>query len=416
MSEFKKTVSGILSFLEKKSKTNLRKIGQQWSWLMLGKIVGALVALLLASAYANYLTPEQYGTYKYILSVFAIVAVFTLLGMEDASQRSIARGRDAAFWDTLKLRLAFGTLTLLSSLGIGVYYTMHQNYELGLIFILSAPFLIALSTTSHYNSLLMGRQLFKQISINNVIIKICSAVVIIIAVILTSNLYWLIAAFLFSGIVFSFFGFIHTNKKYPLNNIHDPEARSYGKHMSILSIISIATNQAAPFLLWHFLGPVQLAIYAFALAAVSQMRGVFKLLTTTMAFPKLAKLETHILKASLPKKVLIAHCISVPMAILLALIIPYLYYFLFPTYLESIIYAQVMTLLLAFSPMRLYSTALMAHGSPRSIHTYSIINSVSLLGGMVVLIPLFGIWGVIYANIMTQTITNSVVFYLFKKI
>ena len=415
MSNFIKVLSRVITYLEKKSKTNIRILGAQWSWLMLGKIVGAIVALLLASAYAHYLTQEQYGTYKYILAVFDILAIFTLLGMQDASQRAVARARDASFWETLKIRNKFGILTALGSFGAGAYYLMQQNYELGFIFTLSAPFLIALNTTSHYSSILMGRQLFKQISINNVLIKICTSLTIVSAVFFTSSLYWLIFAFLFSGIFFSLVGFIHTVKKYPLNDTLDPEAIPYGKHMSVLSTISIATNQATPFLLWHFLGPVQLAIYAFALAAVSQMRGIFKLLTTTMAFSKLAKLETHVLKASLPKKVFIAHCITIPIAILGTLIIPYLYHFLFPTYLESIIYAQAMTLLLAFTPMRLYSTALMTHGSPRAIHTYSIANSILLLSGMVIFIPLFGIWGVIYTNIITQFFINILIVYLFKK-
>lgn len=407
--------TSVIKSLERKTATNIRQIANQWSWLMLGKIVGAIVALLLASMYAHYLTQEQYGIYKYVLVVFAIVAVFTLQGMQDASQRAIARKHDATFWETFKIRNKFGVLTAVCAFGFGLYYLLQHNYTLGIIFSVSAPFLIFLNTSSHYNSILMGRQLFKQTSINNTLIQICTSITIIGAVFFTSNIYWLVAAFLFSGIFFSLLGFIHTIKKYPLNDTPDPEALSYGKHMSILGIVSIATNQAAPFLLWHFLGPVQLAIYAFALAAVSQMRGIFKLLTTTMAFPKLAKLETHILKASLPKKVLIAHCFTIPTAILLALIIPYLYHLLFPTYLESIIYAQAMTILLGFSPMRLYSTALMTHGSPRAIHTYSITNSVLLLTSMVVLIPFFGIWGVVYANIITQTITNAVVIYLFKR-
>jgi len=404
-----------IHYFEKKTATNITKLAGQWSWLMLGRIAGAVVALLLASAYAHYLTQEQYGTYKYILAVFGILAIFTLQGMQDASQRAIARRRDAAFWETFKIRNKFGILTAVSSLGFGIYYLFQSNFTLGIIFCVSAPFLVFLNTSSHYNSILMGRQLFKHISINNTLIQVSTSLVIIGTVFLTSNIYWIVTAFIFSGIFFSLLGFIHAIKNHPLNDTLDPEAMSYGKHMSILGIVNIAANQATPLLLWHFLGPIELAIYAFAMAAVSQISGVFKLLTTTMAFPKLAKLDIKILKGSLPKKVLIAHCITIPVAILLALIIPYLYHLLFPTYLESIIYAQAMIVLLGFSPMRLYSTAIMTHGSPKAIHTYSIISSATHLISMMLLIPLFGIWGVIYANILTQIITNIVIIYLFRR-
>lgn len=408
-------MTGILNKLENITKINIRKTSRQWSWLVFGKFIGAISALLLASAYARYLTQEEYGTYKYILSIFGILAVFTLQGMEDASQRSTARGNDAAFWDTLKVRFKFGTLTALSSIAVGAYYFLQGNNTLGLIFLFSGPFLIALNTVKHYNTLLIGRQLFKQISINNTLIQIAITVTIIVTVVLTQDLFWLVAAFLGSSIAFGLIGFIHTIRHHKMNDVHDPQAMSYGKHMSLLGIVSIATNQATPFLLWHFLGPVQLAVYSFALAASSQFQSLFKLLTTTMAFPKLSKLETKVLKSTLPKKIFIAHFFTIPTAILLALVIPFVYQILFPTYMDSVVYAQAMTLLLAFSPMRMYSTALMTHGSPRAIHSFSVTNSTLFLGSLVFFIPLLGIWGAVIANIVTQFLSNFFVIYLFRK-
>ena len=405
-----------LSKVEKQTHTNIQKIAKQWSWLVIGKFIGSVSALLLASVYARYLLPEEYGTYKYILAVFSIIGVFTLLGMEDSSQRSIARGLDRAFWDTLKLRIKFGSLTALCSFVIGLYYTLQGDSTLGTIFLAATPFIVALNVVRHYNTILIGRQLFKEISINNTLIQIATAVTIIITVVLTSDLHWLIGAFFFTGIFFSSLGFVHTLKKHKLNNNPDPTAINYGKHMSLLGIVSIATNQAAPLLLWHFLGPSELAIYAFALAAVVQLRGLFKLLTTTMAFPKLSKLKKSVLKTTLPRKILIAHGITIPVACLLALLIPYLYQILFPTYMESVIYAQAMTILLAFSPMRMYSTALMTHGTPKSIHFYSIFTSITSLTSMIILIPIFGIWGVIYATIITQSLCNIVILLLFKRL
>ena len=101
----------------------------------------------------------------------------------------------------------------------GLYYLIQANYMLGIIFVVSAPFLIFLNTSSHYNAILMGRQLFKQVSINNTLIQICTSVVIIAAVFFTSNIYWLVTAFVLSGIIFSVLGFVHTIKKYPLNDL-----------------------------------------------------------------------------------------------------------------------------------------------------------------------------------------------------
>lgn len=411
----KKKIKDTVIYFEKKTQTDIRKITRGWSWLVLGKIAGSFTSIALAVAYSHYLDKSDYGTYKYILSVFALISIFCLQGMENASQRSVAKNFDGSYWTTFVARLKFGTLTVITSSCIGLYYLMAGNDLLGITFLLASPLILLSSTLTHYNSYLLGKQKFKQIGNINLLIQIVASICIILTVVHTQNVLLIIIVNLLSFSLLYGTVFLHVFKKYKFNTLEDPDALSYGKHLSAIYVMNIISNQATPLLLWHFLGPIEVAIYAFAQAVVNEIRGVLKLITNTIAFPKFANLETKFIQLTLPRKVMYAHCLTIPSAIVLALLIPEAYQLLFPKYTESVIYAQVMILLLGFTPMRLYSTALLAKGSAKAVYVANIINSFSPIILLCIFIPIFGIWGIIYTNIISQTISNSVVLHLFKK-
>jgi O-antigen/teichoic acid export membrane protein len=71
--------------------------------------------------------------------------------------------------------------------------------------------------------------------------------------------------------------------------------------------------------------------------------------------------------------------------------------------------------LLAFSPLRFISTAITALAPTKLIYASSLtslgLGSILLL----VMVPLFGIWGVIGAMAIQQAVVNSLNFYIFRK-
>ena len=185
--------------------------------------------------------------------------------------------------------------------------------------------------------------------------------------------------------------------------------------MSVNNVINITVGQLDSILLWHFLGPIPLAIYAFAEAAADQAQKAFKLVTTAMAFPKFSAADKETLKKTLPRKILLAHLVTVPLAVGLVFFIPFLYAFLFPQYVASIPYAQVLALLLAFTPLRFISTAINAKASVKTIYSLSIFGATLQVVTLFIAIPLYGIWGIIIGTFLQQCITNAYGFYLFRK-
>lgn len=407
--------AALLRSAERFTSTDLRRHAKGWVWLMSGQTAGVATALLLAIGYAHFLSKESYGTYKYALSIFNTLGVLAMPGMDTAAQRGVARGKEGIFWHTFKKRIQGGLLAGAISLSIGVYYITHDHTTLAAIFIAAAPFLVFIDSLTHYNSLLMGRQQFKHLTIYGIVLQVVASFIIFATVVLTENALFVVLSYLAGYTAIRALILLHLVRTAPPNKLADKSEIAYGTHMTVINFLGIGSSNLDAILLWHFLGPVPLAVYSFAQAASDQLRKAFKLITTAMAFPRFAAQDKEVLKKTLGRKILLVHLATVPMAILFIFLIPFLYHWVFPAYVDSIPYAQAMVGLLAFSPVRFYSTALSAHASTKALYTLGITQSILQTILYLMMIPLFGIWGVILAVAIQQFISNIVGFRLFHR-
>lgn len=410
-----RTYGRLLKSAERFTQVDLSYVLGGGSWLFLGQVIGMITAILLAVGYAHFLPKETYGTYKYLLSILGILSLFSLSGMDGAVQRGIAQGKEAIFWKTFRLRVKFSSFAIIACLGIGFYYLNAGNGELATLFFVSAPFLILLEPLTHYNSLLTGKKLFRKASILSIVLQISSALIMLAVIYYTKNPLGIILAYLSGTLLLRGCIFLYVTTRHPLNHIEDPDSLNYGKHWTIMSVVGTISSRLDAIVLFHFLGPAPLAVYSFAQAAVLNIQNSFKLITTNLAFPKMAAQDKEVIKKTLLRKVRIAHYITIPISVLAIFVIPSFFQLFFPKYLDSIPYAQVMTGLLAFAPLRLISTAITAKASLKTYYTLTITSS--LLGsiGLIVCVPVWGIWGAIIALGAQQSISNLFGLYLFKR-
>jgi O-antigen/teichoic acid export membrane protein len=405
----------IIAFGERAARMNLRPFLKGFSFLSLNQAVGISTALILALAYAHLLPKEVYGTYKYILALFGMLTVFSLPGMDSAAQKWIAAGKEGVFWPTFRKRVEWSGVSVLLGLGIGLYYLVHGNQVLAYSFLIVAPLLLVLEPFSHFNALLIGRQQYKRFSYYSAALQLATASTILLTILLTQNVVIIIASYFLSFVLARGVVLWLVVIRDPPTGEHEDEVIRYGTHFSIINMLAFGAGQLDTILLFHYLGPVVLAIYSFGQAASNQARKVFKIVTSVMAFPKFAALDVQRLKTELPHKILIAHLITIPLALVLVIIIPPFYHLLFPTYVESIPYAQVMAGLLAFSPIRMISTAINAKGSIRDIYTMNLLSSLLQIAFLMVMVPVYGIWGAVLATPIQTIITNIYVVRIFKR-
>lgn len=410
----KKIIYNFLIWSERYTKTDMIYLAKGGFWLTLGRIVFSISGFLLTIAFANLLSKETYGTYQYVLSVASILAIPTLSGMDTAMVRAIAQGYEGSLIPALKTQIRWGVLGGIASLGVAGYYFLNNN-TLAVSFLIIAVFVPLMNPFSVYQSFWNGKKRFDIQAKYNIIIRVLAVSALIITVLLTKNLIFIFGVY-FASYTFLYFIFLKiTIRKISPAGKQDPQAISYGKHLSLINIIGAIASQLDKILLWHFLGAEALAIYFFAITPVQQIKNAFKGLHP-LALPKFSQNYKKNPKAILLKKIGKFLPIMIFVVIIYIISIPYIYKIFLPQYLGSIPYSRLFAITLLFTPQILFITFLTAQKKTKELYIYQFSVCVTQIVLLLVLLPMYGIWGAIIALVATQVLNLGLYVYLFKKI
>lgn len=414
-----KTKNWLYQFLRKTQKyteTDNVYLAKHGSWLFLGQIISALASFLLAIAFANLLDPVVYGNYKYILSLMGILGIFCLPGMGTAITQAVARGLEGDLAKGFKEKIKFGILGSLASISLGIYYFVQGNTILPIPLLLIAIFLPIMQASQVYGALLVGKKLFpyhiKYLSLS----KILSASSIIIGLFLTKNLIWLIAIYIISNTLLNLFFYFFVKSKFKPNKKQDPETLVYGKHLSVIGVISTIANYLDKILIFHYLGAIDLAVYAFATAPPEQIKGLLKNIHS-LALPKFAQKTGKEIKKTIFKKMAKFFLILLPIVGFYILIAPFIYKIFFPQYLDSIFYSQIFAVSLLCTPFYFLGiTALESQKARKQLYQINICNSLIQIAVLFLFIYFLGLIGAILARVLYRLTVAISTILLIKKI
>lgn len=301
INKIKKKIHKLLRLSEKYTKTDMVYLTKGSFWIWIGKIFTSLAAFGLAIAFANFLSKETYGTYKYIISIAAILSIASLQEMGGSVVVSVARGFEGAFWQGYKARLKWSLLGLLGGLGTSLYYYLNQNITLALSFLAIAFFVPFFYSSTLYLSFLHAKKLFRYASIYQTSGQVISTLVMISTLYLTNNLFLIILAY-FSPLIFiRLLLILIVVKKFKKNNLKEEGTLSYGKNLSLMGVLNKIAGQLETILLWHFMGAIEVAVFSFALSPVKQIRSVFKSINA-LVLPKMSQRKLSELKVGAPQK------------------------------------------------------------------------------------------------------------------
>lgn len=410
--KFKQKIVNLLRWSKKYTQTDMIYLAKGGFWLSLGQVISFISAFLLAIAFANLLPKETYGNYKYVLSITSVLGVFALPGINTAILRAVAQGNEGSFVPALKTRLRWATISGLASLALAGYYFLNKNTTISICFLIAAAFLPLMYSFTSYHALWRGRKRFDIQTKYSIIVKVLTTASLILSLFLFKNIFLIILVYFASHTILNFIFLRITIKKlHP--SPQDPEAISYGKHLSIIAAAERISSKLNSILLWNFLGTVPLAIFSFASAPPQYLKSLISG-TSLLALPKLSQKSKQEIKASLLNKVFKFSIVIIPVVIIYILLAPYLYKIFLPQYLESVIYSQIFILNLLFFPKILLDSALIAQAQKKKLYflkTSSLILNIILL---ITLLPLYGIWGVIAAGLGIQMYRTIALIWLFK--
>jgi O-antigen/teichoic acid export membrane protein len=404
-------------FLRKSQKftgTDNVYLATQGSYLIIGNIISTAASFLLAIAFARLLPKEIYGQYRYVLSVVGLIAIASLQGINNAIIRGVAKGFEGVLKKGFKTKLKWSLLGSLASIGVAIYFWVQGNIELTISFLIVAVFLPLFKSGEVYQSYLDGKKLFGKRVTYTTIIRVLSAAALILALFLTKNLIILILVYFLSYSILRLFFFSWIIRKMKPNKTDDPPTISYGKHLSFMGIIGLIAMQLDKVLLFHLVGPVQLAVYSFATLPIEYLKGPLQHIQE-LALPKLSIRSKTEIKKSLPKKLLKASFLIGIMIIIYIVIAPYIYKIFFPQYVDSVFYSRLFSLTLLFFPMAMIRTSFQAQMMIKELYRINIISPLIQIILLLILTPLYGVLGAVAAILLSHVFYFFLAWFFFKK-
>lgn len=386
-------------------------------WLSIGQVAATSTGFLVALSFANFVSPEVYGNYKYILSLVSTLTLFTLPGINSTVATAVATGSEGNFIPGILKKIRWGLLGSLSSLCVALYfYHVENNSVLAINFVIVSVFIPFMDSFGLYNTYLQSKKLFKESIIYFVISQCLATLCLIAAIFFSKNLFIILLTYFLIWTSLRLFFLFKTIKKHPPNSHIDNRVESYGNHLSFLGIIGNLTNYLDSLLLFHFLGPLQVAIYNIAIAPPEQIRGLSKNIPS-LALPKLAHRSFAEIKSTLRKRLWWLFWLGLFCAVLYYFAAPLIYKYLFAKYTASLIYSQIFAFSLAIRlPLSLFNTALQSKilQQPKRWLYYGTASQLIYILYLFVLTYLYGIIGIIISRYISYIISYIITWWQWR--
>ncbi len=407
--------AALLAYISRVFKLDAAYWAKNGFWLVSRRIVSMATVFLVAVAFANLLPKEVYGTYKYLLSVFAVLSAFTLSGMNAAVEQSIARGFEGSLREGYRIKRTWNLVASAVALGVASYYVLQANYAFAAAYAAFAVLFPLWDASMLFDEYVRAKENFKRSATLDMVQQTGVSIALIVGVLALPNTPLTLALiYLAVQTAFSAYFYKKIAKQIPASAADDPGTVRYAGHLSVINVVGAVANQIENILLFRLLGPAQLAVYAFATAIPEQMKGVLANIGT-MAFPRFAKRDLASSRRSLIAKIPLLALIGVAAVGSYLLVAPFIYRTFFPAYLESVSYSQVFALSLLNMVIAPSAVILQAHKKTREQYASNLISSFSRIVIVTVFLSVWGIWGLVFARILTRFGGSALDFLLLLK-
>lgn len=415
MEKLKEKATIWLKWSEKYTKTDMVYLAKGGFWNILSQVVVSASTLLLAIAFARFVSKEAYGQYKYILSIASILSTFTLTGLSGAVLQSVNRGYEGTLSYTFWKNIKWSILYFLISLGVSIYYFVHGNTSIGFSMLIIGSLTPFLNSTNLYASYLEAKKDFRRSAIYfNMIGNVFPSVCLFVAMFFTNKPIWFVTVYFISNTLIGVILYFRVVGIYKPNNKIDEGSMSYGKHLSLMGVIGGVIGNLDQILTFHYLGAAELAIYNFAVAIPSQIKGPMKGLAS-LVLPKFVERDDKDIRSGMINKLVILFLVAVFMIIVYIVAAPYIYHIFFPKYADSIFYSQVFSLSLLWIISIPTDAYLMAKKKIKEQYVYNIVSSTSYGVLLCIGIWWWGLLGLIAARVLNNIITVCISIFLYEK-
>lgn len=403
-----KGIAGIvLGRLERYIKTDLRYLVSGSIWLGAVQVVGMISSLLIAIAFAHFLSKEAFGTYKYILSIATLISAFAYSGLSTSVVQMAAIGSPGILQRSFLRYLKGSGFIFLLSIGVALYYAIHGNVVLAIGFASASLFLPLIGAATLYDSYLQGKREFKESAFLGLFNTGVPALVLIVIGWLIPHPLPIILGYFICNAVVDYILYRYTLYKYPEPTAQENnDSDAYSTHLSVMNVLSSFSTQVDQILLFHLFGPEQLALYAYAIALPEQSKGFLKNIGA-LALPKFAQ------QTSMPTRrhvagqmIIMSLAVAVPVAAYVVLA-PYIFSALFPAYMGSVLYSQIFAISLIAGSNVIPVSYAQAQKDTKRLYRITIVTSLFQIVCIVVGGTWYGLLGVLLGRVFAR-FTSSI--------
>ncbi|MDQ3014264.1 MAG: oligosaccharide flippase family protein [bacterium] len=404
----------LLRWSERYTKTDMVYMASGAFWGNLNGLFLAFLSLVTSILFARFLTKEAFGTYQYVLAIGGLITAITLTGMNTAVTRAVARGFEGDYKKSVKYQLKFGIIAMLVSFAIAGWYYTKGNTDLGLSFLWIGLFMPAANALNTWAAYMGGKKFFKIGTRYGFINMSVTYIGIIVVLYVTQSFVWVIFANFFFGLLSNIIIYFLIARRFEINDATDPETIPYGNHLTVMAIPGFIATQIDALLIFQFIGPAPLAVYSFATIIPEKLAGMLKFIPN-IALPKLSEKTPKEVGQILFKRIWVILAFLGLIAFAYAELAPFFFKIFFPQYTASVPYTQIYALSFFSVGAVFVQTALVSQQKVKEL--YIVNTSMPFLKTilLVVLMYFYGIWGILWAQIIIHIISIPLQLYLYKR-
>lgn len=385
-------------------KTDMVYLAKGGFWMTFGHAINNIISLLVVILFANFLSKETYGTYRYILSLASVLNIFVLTGMNGAVARTVATGDEGAFKASVTYQLKWNLLMLSAFFALGGYYFLNSNFLFATSFLILGVFVPSTLALNTYGAYLEGKKEFKLANISSVISSFIYAAGMFATILLSGEVIWLIAAYAITTFAATLFFYIVILRKFKPPVATADETLKYGRELTFIGFIDPIASQIDKIIIAHFWGPAQLAVYSLAMAIPARLTLFIKILVG-LGSPKFAIKTPEEINTIFYRRIFQGAFLGALAVIAYIVTAPYLFQYLLPQYLDSVRYSQILAVSLIFAmPNRYISLLLVSQKLSRLIFT----NNVILTVIKILLYIILGIWGGVFGLVIAYVVYSFI--------
>jgi O-antigen/teichoic acid export membrane protein len=408
-------INTTLTTLSKKFNIDLHYFAKGGFWLSLAQVIAIIGALSVSVVFANTLAEEDYGVYRYLIGIGALLTSFSLTGMSQSILQAAAKKYVGFFNYGIKVSHIYSIGIVFAGFIGSIYYFYNENQVLALGCIIIAVFQPLLNTYQQISSYLTGNKQFRESTIFQVIKTIFVTFICIGTILITQNVLVLLLAYVTSHTLAHFFGYIYFRPRE--EGILTEEVRKkylqYSKSTSLRNIISNIAYRLDTIIVFQQLGAAELAMYTIANMLPEQIKGSFKNLVALLVPKYVLHENIESIKKSVPRRSFQLFLLLSGITLLYVLLAPFVYQLLFPKYESAVFLSQIVALSFPAMTALIPLSALQAHTEEKKLNSLntqiSILTIILTLG----LTLSHGLIGAICARVISRYINLVLSYYHF---